>query len=205
MAHIEILVEEPSAEAALEILVPRIVPTVSFAIHPHQDKRELLDSLPRRLRGYARWMPRGAARVMVLVDADADDCRDLKTRLEAVSRDVGLETKSSHDGARPAVVVHRIAVEELEAWFFGDVPALCAAFPGIPATLGARRRFRDPDAIRGGSWETLRWVLRSAGSMAGGFEKIATARAVAAHMDPQRNRSGSFRRFREALVWAAEA
>ena len=41
--HIEFLVEEPSAEAALKNLVPKISgQDVSFMIHPHQGKQDLL-------------------------------------------------------------------------------------------------------------------------------------------------------------------
>ena len=50
--HVELLVEEPSAEAALQNLLPRIVgPDVSFVIHPHQGKKDLLGKLPAPLRG----------------------------------------------------------------------------------------------------------------------------------------------------------
>jgi hypothetical protein len=32
--------------------------------------------------------------------------------------------------------LNRIAVEELEAWFFGDIEALRAVYPKLSATLG---------------------------------------------------------------------
>lgn len=50
--HIEFLVEEPSAKAALSNLAPRIVPGVEFRIIPFQGKHDLLSKLPARLRGY---------------------------------------------------------------------------------------------------------------------------------------------------------
>jgi len=56
--HLELFVEEPSAEAALAILVPRIVgPEITFRIYPHQGKTDLLHKLPARLRGYRSWLP----------------------------------------------------------------------------------------------------------------------------------------------------
>lgn len=51
----------------------------------------------------------------------------------------------------PFQVLNRLAIEELEAWFFGDVAALHSAYPRVPSTLGRRSRYRDPDAIRGGT------------------------------------------------------
>lgn len=59
--HLEILVEEESAEAALALLVPRVLPGVSFAIHPHRGKPALLTALPGRMLGYSNWAERNEA------------------------------------------------------------------------------------------------------------------------------------------------
>ena len=199
--HLEILVEEESAEAALALLVPRVLPGVSFAIHPHRGKPALLTALPGRMLGYSNWAERNEARIVVLVDRDAQDCHKLKQKLEEAARQAGLVTKSAAPAGAPFTVVNRLAIEELEAWFLGDVQALCAAFPGVPQSLGARRAFRDPDAVAGGTWEALRRELRRAGHQPGG--KIEIARQVATHMDPARNTSASFRFFCETLRLAA--
>ena len=53
VAHVEVVVEEPSAEAALRILLPRILGSTSFEVYPHTCKDDLLKRLPERLRGYA--------------------------------------------------------------------------------------------------------------------------------------------------------
>lgn len=89
--------------------------------------------------------------------------------------------------------MNRIAIEELEAWFFGDIQALRAAYPRLSANLGQRERYRDPDAIPGGTWECLERELRQVGYHKGGLQKIALARDVARHMQPERNRSQSSR------------
>jgi len=60
-------------------------------------------------------------------------------------------------------VVNRIAIEELEAWYFGDVEAICDAYPGVPRTLAQRNGMREPDEIRGGTWEALERVVQRAG------------------------------------------
>lgn len=197
--HIELLVEEPSAEAALSELLPRLVgQNATFHIHPHQGKRDLLDSLPGRLRGYARWLPRDW-RVVVLIDLDGSDCKRTKANLQRIARTAGLTPKTSASGQGSYQVLNRIAIEELEAWFFGDVEAMCAAYPRVPATLGAKRGFRDPDRIKGGTWERLEQVLQNAGYFKGGLPKIAAAREIAKHMQPDRNRSRSFCVFRDGL------
>ncbi len=137
--RIEFLVEEPSAEAALTNLVPKIVGrNVPFRIHPYQGKQDLLGKLTQRLRGYARWLP-GDWRIVVLVDRDRQDCKALKERLERSARDAGLHTKTMSGPDGPFQVLNRLAIEELEAWFFGDVEALVAAFPGCRQLLTGRR------------------------------------------------------------------
>jgi hypothetical protein len=194
--HIELLVEEPSAEAALQILLPKIG-VVSFAIHAHQGKSDLLAKLPARLKGYRRWLPKDG-RIVVLLDEDRQDCRKVKQKLEAAAASAGLATKSSRRRG-PFQVVNRLAVEELEAWFFGDIQALAAAYPGVPPTLASKAPYREPDQIKGGTCEALERVLRRAGHFPGGLAKIEAARTIAQHMDPNRNRSRSFRLFRDTL------
>lgn len=47
-AHLEVLVEEPSMEAFLGALLPRLLPADrSFLLHPFQGKTDLLGKLPR--------------------------------------------------------------------------------------------------------------------------------------------------------------
>lgn len=201
--HVEVLVEEPSMEAALRVLLPRLLGSVSFEIHPFRCKDDLMDSLAARLAGYARWLP-ATYRVLVLVDRDDDECHELKARLEAASMAAGLATRSMDTHGR-WIVANRVVVEELEAWFLGDVPALRAAFPGVPASLGQQAKFRDPDTVTGGTWEALERVLQRAGYFRGGLRKVELARAIAPHMDPGRNRSRSFQVFRDVLREIAAA
>ena len=49
-------------------------------------------------------------------------------------------------------VLNRIAVEELEAWFFGDVQAIHQAYERVSSSLIVKSAYRDPDAIKGGTW-----------------------------------------------------
>ncbi len=52
-SRLEILVEEPSAEEFLKILIPKIAPYLEFQIYPSQGKDDLLRNLPSRLRAYS--------------------------------------------------------------------------------------------------------------------------------------------------------
>ena len=140
---------------------------------------------------------------MVLVDRDEDSCVELKERLEEQAARAGLVTKSRSDGALWHVV-NRVVVEELEAWYFGDWPAVQAVHPKLPDGIPKSRGYRDPDAIAGGTWEAFERVLQRHGYAKAGLAKIQTARAIGGHIDPGRSRSPSFLVFYAALVEAWE-
>ncbi|WP_419627125.1 DUF4276 family protein, partial [Thiolapillus sp.] len=70
-----------------------------------------------------------------LVDRDSDDCHALKRRLETIAREAGLVTKAATQGQGLFHVATRIAIEELEAWYMGDIDALKEAFSSLNSTL----------------------------------------------------------------------
>lgn len=191
------MVEEPSAERALEILVPKIIPDVDFAIRVVPGKELLLKRLPDRLRGYAGRLSWQQLKIVVIVDRDNQDCVELKAELERLAKAANLSTPTTK--AAGFVLLNRMVVEELEAWFYGDVPALRAAYPRLPVSLSEQARFRDPDAIKGGTWEALRDILQKHGYYTSGFRKLEFASAVAPHMDIESNRSRSFQVFRDGI------
>jgi hypothetical protein len=175
--HVEVLVEEASMEAALRILLPNMLGDgITFQVYPSNGKHDLLDNLPNRLRGYQAWLPE-TWRIVVVVDRDDEDCDVLKQRLEHIARAAGLTTKTSAADA-PWQIVNRLAIEELEAWFFGDMDAVRALYPRVPETLEQRAGFRDPDAIRGGTWEALERILQRAGYFAGVANRARSADAA---------------------------
>ena len=195
--HIEVLVEEPSMETALRQLLPARTGETSFEVYPHQCKDELLQRLPQRLRGYRNWLP-ASWRIIVIVDRDDDDCHALKANLESIAATAGMGTRS-HDAAAYQLV-NRLAIEELEAWYFGDWDAVRAAYPRVNRTIPAQARYRDPDGVRGGTWEAFERVVQNAGYFDGGLRKVEAARAIAPHMDPARNRSRSFQVLRDVVL-----
>lgn len=197
--RIEFLVEEYSAEAALTNILPRILGEgATYAIRTFNGKPDLLSQLPKRLKGYRKWLLEDD-RIVVLVDRDREDCLTLKDKLERAARLAGFTTKSSAGGRGRFEVVNRLAIEELEAWFFGDPEALVHAYPKVSPTIGNNSRYRNPDAILGGTWEALERVLKKAGYCPGGMSKVDTARKISGFMEPDRNRSKSFQVFRDAL------
>ncbi|QEW05878.1 DUF4276 family protein [Nitrincola iocasae] len=191
-----IFVEEISMEAALEQLMPKLLQDVEFEIYRFQCKDDLLKNLPARLRAYSSWLPPEWA-ILVLVDRDNNDCRELKQQLETVAQQSGLSTKTQ--GGDRFQVVNRIVIEELEAWFFGDWPAVKQAYPRVPDNIPQKAPFRNPDAIKGGTWEALERLLKRAGYFPAGLNKLQCAREVATHMTPDANRSASFNAFVQAI------
>lgn len=195
--HFEILLEEPSAEAALNNVLPKIIPTEhTWRIIVFNGKSDLLDSLNGTLRGYAQWIT-SEYRIIVLIDRDDDDCIDLKTKLNNAAIEAGLTVKTT---SRPFQVLNRIAIEELEAWFLGDPTAIRAAYPKVSAHFEHREAYRNSDDIKGGTWEALERLLQRAGYYSAGLPKIETARKVSLYMDPSRNRSKSFQVFVKGIT-----
>lgn len=140
----------------------------------------LLGALPATLRGLAQ---EPGLCVVVLVDADVEDCRVLKGRL--------LDMYEALD-AKPETVLFRIAVEETESWFIADPEAVRLAYPH--ADVG---RLRDiaPDAVVG-AWERLAESLGRDPRIPNTKRKKKTwAERIAPHLDLNAPRSPSLGAF----------
>ncbi|MFC1960780.1 DUF4276 family protein, partial [Chloroflexota bacterium] len=170
--YIEFFVEEESMEIALEILLPKIIGDVDFAIRTFDGKYDLLRELPRRLRGYQWKKTHDDWCIVVLIDEERQDCHELKQRLETIAHDAGYATRTTNPDTFH--VINRIVIEELEAWFFGDVAALHAAYPRVDLKLGGKAPYRYPDTIKGGTKKALALVLKR--DHPGGLEKKRAAR-----------------------------
>lgn len=204
VTHLEVLVEEYSAEEALENLLPKLLPShVDFKIISFRGKPDLLKKLPDRLKGYRSWLP-SDWKIVVLCDRDDDDCLKLKQELEGFSAKSGFPTPSTASNNQ-FCVLNRIAVEELEAWFLGDALAVSKAYPKVKATFATQSKYRLPDEIIGGTWEALERLLRNKGYHPGGLNKVEAARAISMHMNPECNRSVSFQQFCNGLAALVDA
>lgn len=135
----------------------------------------------------------------MLIDRDDENCFELKEKLEKITQKAGLRSKTQAKG-KSIHVVNRIAIEELEAWYFGDWEAVQKAYPHVNPSVPKQKNFRDPDAIAGGTWEALERILKRAGYFSSGFRKIKAAKAITPYMDPQRNLSHSFCLLRDTLL-----
>jgi hypothetical protein len=196
--HIEFLLEERSAKVALKAILPKILSDdVSSDFHVFEGKHDLLKQLPARLKGYNRGISEDW-RIIVLIDEDREDCMALKARLEKAAHDAGFVTKSSAPLKGNFQVVNRLAIEELEAWFFGDIEALQTAYPKV-SKRSLHRMNQHPDAITGGTHEALGRLLKQSSYHRGGLPKTVVAQNIAQHMEPNRNRSRSFQVFVEGL------
>lgn len=92
-----------------------------------------------------------------------------------------------------------IAIEELEAWYFGDWAAVKAVYPRVPARIAGQQAYRDPDSIAGGTWESFERVLQRHGYFAAGLPKVEVARTLAVHVSLDGSQSRSFQSFLHAL------
>ena len=168
------LLEEPSMKYLLDELLPRILPeNVEFQTIPHKGKQALERSIPRKLRG---WNEPGDIRFVILHDQDTKDCIKLKQDLVSLCADTGK------------LFLVRIACQEMESWYFGDVNALALAYnrPKL-RQISSQRKYRTPDDIPAPKEELYKLIPE--------HQQIAGAKRVAPYMTIESNTSVSFQQF----------
>jgi hypothetical protein len=208
--HFEILVEDRSGHALLETLLPELLGTQgephTWNVHGYKGigrippglaaagdpaNRILLDQLPRILRGY-RKTP-GIDAVVVVMDTDTKDCRDLLDDLRELAKECDMSDRT----------MFRLAIEEMEAWYFGDRNAILEAYPR------AKRAVLDTyvqDSVCG-TWELLADAVYPGGSaaikLAGwplpGQVKHQWAEEIGLFMNVEENASPSFCKLRDGI------
>ncbi len=203
--HFEILVEGQSELTALSILMPSIVGSYlkphSWRIHKHRgigklpddfyskpnvNDMTLLHQLPAKIKAYSKY-PSDDRVVVVLLDLDDNDKDELIRQLNSISDYCENKIK----------LCFLFAVEELEAWYMGDLQALIRYNPNINQDeLGGYIQ----DSICG-TWEVLakaddpsfmRLKKRDPRSL---DKKKEWAKKIPPHMKIDINRSPSFREF----------
>jgi len=181
------MLEDPSMKLLLEGLLPRLmtgwVAGQHFLCVAHQGKSDLDASIPRKLRA---WQYPGD-RFVVVRDNDAADCVAVLHKINGMCAEAG----------RPDTLV-RLACQELEAWYLGDLEAVAGAFAHPKANTSAlRTKFSDPDGWQKPSVEMARLIPS--------FQKGSGARVMAQHLrGPEHNRSHSYRKFVEGVCRVAE-
>ena len=208
--HFEFLVEGACEKTTLSIIMPQILGEYgaghTWLIHKHRgvgslpcltDKpkpydQSLLGQLPAKIRAYAE-VNQADQCVVVLMDLDDKDKNIFRAelgQLNCVYPDLAL--------------YFCFAIEELEAWFLGDVWALEQAYPDYD-----RQAFADyqQDGICG-TWEYLaRCVDKPLLGLAKRDRRILNAkiewsRRISKHLLLSRNRSLSLQYFKNTLLGA---
>jgi len=175
MSELVFLLEEPSARAMLEGLLPRLLPAnLSVRYIVFEGKSDLEAQLVRRLQHYR--VP--DAQFVVLRDKDAADCRAVKAGL----------VEKCREAHRPNALV-RIACHELESWYLADLAAVEQALGmrGLAATQN-KRKCRQPDALANAAEELTRLTGRR-------YQKVGGSRAIGPYLDINNTRSRSFEVF----------
>lgn len=175
MKELVFLLEEPSARAMLESLLPRVLDGgIAYRLIPFEGKQDLEKHLSRRIRGYQNQH----ARFLVLRDQDSHpDCLALKQRLLDLCR-------ASSKGNASLV---RIACRELEAFYLADLQATGIALGTASLSkYQTQRKFRYPDTLGSPSQE-LRQLTNFR------YQKIAGSREIGKYLAIDNDRSPSFR------------
>ena len=199
--RVNFLVEEISAKAALEQLLPRLLPVgCTFRIRVFEGWQDLMGSLKVVLQGYRRRITQEGEtdlRVVILLDGDGN-CRRRKTDLEEKAAQVGLHTKSTAGASQVFYVLNCVAVQELEAWWLGDRAAIMAAYEGVKPHhfKGTDRNVDAPSKPNAVLWE----VLKEGRYFLTGKRKTQWATDIAPHLDPARSTSASFGYFCAGLA-----
>ncbi|MBP8830011.1 MAG: DUF4276 family protein [Desulfobacter sp.] len=208
--HIEVLVEDSSGEKLLQVLLPKLIGPQgnphSWRLHAYKGigripsglvtkadpaKRILLDQLPKLMRGYGKTP--GIDAVVIVLDADKRECSEFLS---------DLKTAAAACNPTPNTLF-RLAIEEIEAWYFGDRDALLKAYPR--AKLDVLGKYVQDSACD--TWELLADAVYTGGSAAikktgwplPGQVKHEWAIKIGPLMNPDRNISPSFGKLRDGL------
>jgi hypothetical protein len=170
-----IFLEESSAEALLEQLLPRLLPeNVTFRCIPFEGKQDMEKQLGKRLRAWRK----PDCSFVVLRDKDSADCRLVKQKLVDICQQAG----------KPEALI-RIACHELESWFLGDLQAVESAMnvQGLSAKQN-NKKFRNPDRLANPKQE-LRKLTKEQ------YQPVRDSRGIACYLSLNQNRSTSFNVF----------
>lgn len=191
MTQAVVLVEEQSAKIVVAELARRIGLEPAPIVIGHEGKSDLERSISNKIRN---WRVPNRTRFVILRDNDGGDCRTLKqSLLDLTPQD-----------ARTRVKV-RIVLQELEAWYFADAPALFAA--GLISKAESEKmpkqaKYRNCDTIPSPKAELQKLLEKKRVAETG---QILLARRIAPHLSLDKNRSTSFQHLIDALRWASDS
>lgn len=190
--NIVFLLEEKSAKALLENMLPRIflgknctefIKYISFS-----GKQDLLRQIERKISG---WRTPNTL-FFVLCDKDNDDCIELKQKL--------LNKCKKHTKEQRSVI--RIACRELETFYLGDLEAVEKALNiNDIKRHQLNKNCRNPDEMLGKPSDYLAQITGNV------YQKIAGSREIGRHikLEDGINKSTCFNFFLSSLKRIAEA
>lgn len=175
MNELVFFLEEASAKAMLEGLLPRLLLNSKFVFRcfPFEGKQDLEKQLVRRLRGYQNQ----AAQFIIIRDQDSHpDCKAVKAKIVALCAKAG----------KPNALV-RITCRELESIYLADLAAVQQGLgvKGLTKFQG-NKKFRKPDYLGSPSKELSALTK-------GLYQKVGGSRAIGPHLDLMNVRSDSFK------------
>lgn len=175
MRELVFLLEEESAKAMLEGLLPRILnPEIKPRLLAFEGKQDLEKQMVRKMRSYIN----PHARFIVMRDQDATpDCRVVKETLLARCAEAG----------RQNIALVRIACRELESFYLADLAAVETGLGmnGLAKQQGIAK-FRNPDIMQNPSKELIALTRHR-------YQKVSGSRILGQHLDFGNERSSSFK------------
>ncbi|MCL1467742.1 DUF4276 family protein [Argonema galeatum] len=180
MRELVFLLEEVSAKAMIEGILPNLIPeelneelniVVRYIVF--EGKQDLEKQMVGKLRSYKN----PDATFIILRDRDSGGCQAIKAKL-----------KQKCEEANKSEAIVRIACRELESWYLADLEAVEKAYD--KTNLSPRqnqKKFRNPDELGSPSKELKSLVPE--------YQKINGSRMIAPYLNIENTRSRSFYHF----------
>lgn len=173
------ILEEPSMKAMLEELLPRMGLSFTYKFRVCEGKQDLESRASRIIKSYDYAGNYYSYVFIVVRDKDTANCMELKQRL----------LKAVSQTEYPCYV--RIVCQELESWYFAQLDVLKRVFPQIKISKNDLKTLqKNPECF---SAHKLDEYTKKQ------YNKTKSARAFGLLLDPNSEKSPSFRVFIRTL------
>ena len=177
--QIEFLLEEPSMENFLKIILPKILPGdlkigINCFLRPHNGKSDLMKSIPLKVKGFSNFhIP---IKIVIIHDQDTSDCKKLKQEIKDLVKESGqVDT------------LIRIPCRELEAWYLGDMDSIKEVYHKFkPEKYKNKSKYRNPDEC---------YASKELFKICPEFQKGEASKNIPKYMNINSNKSKSFNNF----------